>query len=80
MKPDYIRLYDETFSSEEVDGILAFYKSSVGQSYLSKTPVLTSKTMELAQRTLGDFMPQMMTMTADWANEMKTKYGDAGAH
>ena len=80
MKPDYIRLYDETFSAEEVAGLVAFYKTPVGQSYLSKMPVLTSKTVVLIQRMLGDLMPQMMKMTADWANEMKTKYGDAGAH
>src|SRR5579859_7523945 len=66
MKPDYIRLYDETFSSEEVAGLVGFYKTPIGQSYLSKMPVLTSKTVALTQRVLGDLMPQMMKMTADW--------------
>ena len=79
MKPDYLRLYDETFTSEEVAGIVAFYKTPAGQAYLAKLPILTSKSMEMVQRMMADFMPQLQKMNADWLEEMKKKYSDSGA-
>jgi hypothetical protein len=47
MKPKMIalvsRVYAETYSEEELTGILAFYRSPAGQAMLKKTPVLAGK-------------------------------------
>ena len=79
MKPEYVRLYDETFTADEVAGILAFYKSPAGQAYVAKLPVLTSKSLELAQRVMTDVMPDLQRMNAVWVEQMRKKYSDPGA-
>ena len=40
MKVEYAKAYDAKFSEEEVDGMLAFYKSRVGRSMLEKMPLV----------------------------------------
>jgi uncharacterized protein len=80
IKPEYIKLYDETFTTEELTGIVAFYKSPPGQAYLAKLPVLTSKSVELASKIMGDSMQEIQAMTAAWSESMKKKYGDGAAH
>jgi hypothetical protein len=65
MKPEYVRLYDEVYSDQEITGILEFYKSAVGQAFLKKTPVLVSKSMEMVQRQMADFMPELQRMTKE---------------
>jgi uncharacterized protein len=49
MKPMYVQLYRDTFEQEEVDGLIAFYKSPAGQAYVAKMPVLMSKSMAISQ-------------------------------
>jgi hypothetical protein len=79
MKPEYVRLYDETFSADEIAGLVAFYKTPAGQAYLAKLPVLTTKTVEFTQRTISGLMPEIQKMSAAWAEEMRKKYADSGA-
>lgn len=78
MKPEYVRLYDETFTAEELTGILVFYRSPAGQAYLAKLPDLTAKTVELSQRMLTNLMPEMMKMNDAWVQELKKKYSGSG--
>jgi hypothetical protein len=65
-KPTYIRIYSETFSEADIDGILAFYKSPAGQAMIEKMPQLIQKSMAVAQQ----LMPEIQRMMA----EIKQKY------
>jgi hypothetical protein len=69
-KPAYIKLYSETFTESEIDGIVGFYKSPPGQAMLSKMPVLMQKSMAVGQQLMGDVMPEIERM----AEELKQKY------
>jgi hypothetical protein len=69
-KPAYIKLYSETFTESEIDGIVGFYKSPSGQAMLSKMPVLMQKSMAVGQQLMGDVMPEIERM----AEELKQKY------
>lgn len=62
MKPAYIQLYSEVFTEEEVDGILAFYRSPAGRAMLEKTPLLMTKAMALVQKQVGDIQPEIQKM------------------
>jgi len=76
--PVYVRAYDETFSGEEIRGILAFYKSPVGQAFLEKNPSLTSKIMQLSRSRAMELLPEVHRMHTAWVDELKNKYGDSG--
>jgi len=44
-----IPVYDRNFTDEEIDGMLAFYSSAVGQKVLSKLPVVLQESMQVGQ-------------------------------
>ena len=75
MKDRYVRLYDETFTAQEISGILEFYKTPTGSAMLDKMPVLISKSMTIAQEQMGDLMPEIQRI----AEEAKHKHDQPGA-
>ncbi len=52
LKPEYIRIYRETFTEEELLDLTAFYESSTGRMLIQKTPLLEDK--------MGTVMDQRM--------------------
>jgi hypothetical protein len=58
-KPMYIKIYKETFDQEEIDGLIAFYGTKVGQSYINKMPVAMQKTMSAVQQRMGPIANKM---------------------
>lgn len=59
VRPKYVKIYDETFSDEEITGILAFYQAPAGRAMLEKLPTLISKSMSVAQSQMTDIMPEI---------------------
>jgi hypothetical protein len=69
-KPAFIRIYDETFTEEELNGIVAFSRSPAGKAMLDKMPLLMQRSMAVGQELMGDLAPEIMRMT----EELKQKY------
>jgi hypothetical protein len=67
MEPAYVDLYAKNFTEEELDGILAFYKSPAGISMVQKLPALTSQGIQLAQDRMASIQPQLRQMIDDFA-------------
>jgi hypothetical protein len=65
MKPVYIKLYDDTFSEQELDGIIQFYRTPAGQALLQKMPLLMRRSMELTQGMIADLVPEIQKVTQD---------------
>jgi hypothetical protein len=68
MEPDYVKLYAENFTEEEIDAMTAFYKSPAGVSMIAKTPELTRQSTALAQKKMLDLLPQIQQMIQDYAS------------
>jgi uncharacterized protein len=62
LKPAYVKLYASTYTEEELDGILAFYKSPAGQALISNSPSIMAKANEIVQRQLASAMPEIQTL------------------
>lgn len=71
LEPDFIALYRETFSQEEVDGMLAFYKSPVGQSVNQKMPLLVQNSLVQTQRRMASIMGKMRLIQAETVAEIQ---------
>lgn len=52
-------VYGEVFTEAELDGMLAFYTSPVGQSILAKTPQVTQQTMQFSQQWATDLFQDL---------------------
>ena len=74
IRPVIIQTYEETYTEEEIDGILGFYRSPAGKAFLAKTPQLMMRTMTLMQQQMGAVQPQIEQAAKELADEMaKTK-------
>ena len=71
MKPIYIRIYEDVYTEEELDGLLAFYKSPVGQSFLKKTPVIMQKSVESVQGLMPQIMADVQKAATDSLQQLK---------
>lgn len=49
IKPVYVGIYRESFTQEEIDGMLAFYKSPVGQAFVRKMPQVMQRSSQVMQ-------------------------------
>jgi uncharacterized protein len=59
MRPLYMQVYQETFTQEEIDGLLAFYTSPAGIAYVEKMPVVMQKTMAITRSRMAPMMEKM---------------------
>ena len=71
LKGDYISIYAETLTREELKGAIKFYKSPIGRKFLEKQPELMRRSMQIAQKQMATLMPKIQQMTKDMM-EQKT--------
>ena len=71
MRPVYEQIYRESFTQEEVEGLVAFYKSPVGVASIEKMPVVLQKTMTLMQARMGPFIEKMKAAIQQAVDEPK---------
>ena len=69
VKNDYIHLYAETLTEEELKASIAFYKTPEGQSFVNKQPELMKRAMELNQKLMIKIMPRIQEMTKEMRNK-----------
>lgn len=71
MKEDYIALYAESFSKEELEGAIVFYSSDIGQAFIKKQPELMQKSMQISQKKMMAVMPKLQQMMKEFTDEIK---------
>jgi hypothetical protein len=73
LEPLYVRIYQKTFTQQEVDGMTAFYKTPAGQAVISKMPAAMQNTMNEMQQIMTPVMQKMQRMQQDVVAEMKAE-------
>ena len=73
LEPEYAKLYVEAYSEEELDGIIAFYKTPAGQALVAKSPSLIAKSSGIAQQKLMAVAPQVQKELADFMEKIKAE-------
>ena len=73
MEPLYLRVYQQSFSQEEVDGMIAFYKTPIGQALLNKMPTVMQNTMLEMQKRTGPMIQRIQRMQQEIVAEIKAE-------
>lgn len=71
MKDQYVQVYRETFSQEEIDGLIAFFQTPVGRSFVSKQPDLTKRTMTIMQQHMEPLKQKLQKISEETNAELK---------
>ena len=59
LKPEYMRIYREAFTEEELKDLTAFYQTPTGRMLVEKTPVLESKLGAALDQRMKSMMERM---------------------
>jgi hypothetical protein len=78
LEPMYVRIYQKTFSQQEVDGMIAFYKTPAGQAVITKMPSAMQSTIDEMQGAMGPVMQKMQQMQQDVVAEIKAENKNKG--
>jgi len=62
IKDEYISIYADTYTEEELKGQIDFYKSPLGQALVKKQPELRKRNMEFTQKLMMQLMPKIQAM------------------
>lgn len=73
LEPIYLSIYTKSFTQEEVDGMLKFYKSPAGQAVIKKMPVVMQLSMQAMQQTLIPVMQKMQTIVQETVAEIEAE-------
>ena len=71
MEPLYIDIYQKSFTQQEVEGILVFYRSDAGQAVIAKMPQVMQGTTQLTQTVLSTMMPKIQLLVRQSVEKLK---------
>lgn len=70
LRPGFEKLYAETYSAEELSGLIKFYESPVGKKFIAKQPEMQRKSMLMMQKLIMQIMPKIQALTKAMQQEM----------
>jgi hypothetical protein len=80
LEPGFIDIYRRSFSQDEIDGMLEFYKSDAGKAVIEKMPLVMQESMKITQSRLGTLMPRIQELTRESTRQlMEAKTAAAAA-
>jgi hypothetical protein len=71
----FIDIYIDVFTEDELNELIGFYQSPVGQKMLRKMPELMEKSMQKSQAIFQEKMPEFQQRLQKTLSELETKYG-----
>ena len=60
IQPDMIQIAQNVYTQEEVNSMIEYYRTPIGQSILKKMPIAAEKNNVLVQQKMSKFMPQFI--------------------
>ena len=66
IQPILVDLYAKEFTEQQLDAIIAFYKTPTGIAFVEKIPEIDAQVSQLAKSRLATLQPQMNQMFADF--------------
>jgi len=69
--PIYIRTYRDSFTQDEINGVIKFYRSAAGQAYVKKLPLVMQNVMREMQDLLKPLQEKMAAIQKESMQELK---------
>lgn len=65
LEPKFIDLYQSSFSEDEVQGMLEFYRTDAGKALIAKMPSVMQNSNALMQQHMAAIMPELQKIMLD---------------
>ena len=73
MESLYLKVYEDTFTQQEIDGMAAFYASPAGQAVIAKMPLAAKNTLSEMQQRMQQMIPKLQQMAKEAAEAAKAQ-------
>lgn len=60
MEPDFIRMYTDMYTEEEIRGLSAFYRTPLGQRMIETLPEISATSQRIVMERLQSAMPELI--------------------
>ena len=70
LKGQFVDVYVDVFSEEELEELVEFYKSPLGQKLIVKMPQLMQESMGLAQKQMQSIIPKIKALSQEMQAEL----------
>ena len=74
-KAPLVDIYGSNFTSEEINGMIAFYKTPVGQASIEKLPKVMQESMSIGQQMMQALSPQVQGLMKEFQEKIKAAQG-----
>jgi hypothetical protein len=71
LRGDYAKLYEETFTEDEMKQLIAFYRTSLGQKMIDSLPQIMKKGAELGQAKVGAHIEELKAQVSARVEELQ---------
>jgi hypothetical protein len=71
IKNDYIGLYTDAFTEQELHQLIQFYSTPLGHKVIEKMPVLMEQSMQLGQKKMMNIMPEIQALSEEMIQEIQ---------
>jgi hypothetical protein len=69
--PIYLRTYRDSFTQDEIDGVIKFYKSAAGQAYVKKLPLVMQNVMGEMQGIMKPLQDKLLAIQKESMQELR---------
>src|SRR5256885_12572241 len=76
LEPMYVHIYQKSFNQQEIDSLIAMYKSPAGQMLLNKMPIVLQNSMGEMQQMMQPVMQRIQRMQRDVIAQLQAERGD----
>ncbi len=71
LEPLFVEIYQTSFNQQEIDGLIAFYQTDLGQAVIHKMPVVMQNTMQAMQARMLQFMPRVKAIQQKMVTQLQ---------
>lgn len=69
LEPQYAKIYADAYTEQQIDDLLAFYKSPTGQVMVQKNPILMSEANAIVNQRMDAALPQIRQLMQDFLKQ-----------
>jgi hypothetical protein len=73
LQGEFIKVYAEVFTKKELQAMVTFYRSELGQTIINKMPLLQQKLMPVMQQRMLKIIPKLQAQVKQFVAEEKAK-------
>jgi len=70
-EPMFVQIYSESFTQDEIDSMIAFYRTPGGQAVIKKMPMVMQHTMQMVQKQMGPLMQKIQAIAQETHAELQ---------